>query len=234
MEFNSKLLSKQAMSGYSRLMQIMSGQVPSIHTFGIMSVDNPQNQPLSEPDNQLRRDEFKVVLKKAHYGYVQHNGVYDRWEKAFFIMNVSQAQLAKWCDPKNFDQESYIFGEVDHDKNEVDITLFEGSTPISVRRVVLYMENGVQNYYSEFKGRKFQIPFFDDNYAPTDKGASNLPLGVPFQVSEVDTPENAEHLATILKGNESLRKDATGKTAGMCNYFKRGHLLQCVRNLTVK
>lgn len=231
--FNSHLLRRQA-AGYPRLMQIMKGLVPKITTFGIMSVDNPQNTPLSEPENKKRRESFKRVLGHAQYGYVQHSGNYNGFEKSFFVMNVRLSDMTNWCDADHYDQESYIFGEVNSAKREVTFTLYYGTTPGAQRKVVLGLGEDVDNYYSEYKGRKFIIPFFDDDYAPTDEGMSNLPLGVPFAKEDVeDSEENEPHLAMIYAGNEALAADALGKTAGMCNYHKRGLLLQAVRKLNI-
>ena len=230
--FNASYLQpKKAMSGYSRLMQIMKGQVPSITTFGIMSVDNPQNMALSEPENKKRREQFKEVLKRAHYGYVQHNGMYDRFEKAFFIMNVRLDNLEQWCSDNQFDQESFIFGEVVPNQ-KVTFTLYYGNTPGPQREVVLHMEDGVENYYSEYKGRKFVIPFFDDDYIP-EQSETNVPVGVPFEGPEVENEENATHLATIFANQDALKNDALGKTAGMSNWHKRGQILEAVRKLKV-
>jgi len=220
-------------SGYPRLMQIMKGLIPTVHTFGIMSVDNPQNQALSEEENQKRRNQFKADLKRGYYGYVQHNGMYDRPEKAFFIMNVRLSELTQWCGETQFDQESYIYGQVNHDEHEVVMTLYYGATPGPQRKVVLRVENGVENYYSEYKGRKFVIPFFDETEAPESE-ESNLPTGVPFDKNDVDTPKNASQLNLILANAEGLRKDALGLTVGMGNWNKRGMLLQAVRQLEPK
>lgn len=216
--------------GYPRLMQIMKGQVPSIHTFGIMSADNPMNQQVSAADNKANEEKFKNVLKSAECGYVMHNGMYDRMEHAFFIMNVQYDQLVKWCDSDHFNQESFIYGEVDHNSQRVTIKLVEHGVVISTREVALVLKDGAENYFSEYKGRKFQIPFFDDAYMPTEKD-TNVPVGVPFQGSEVETPENLPHLSTIYTRNEGLRLAAYGLKVGMGAWADRGLTLAALRKL---
>lgn len=252
LKFKSNFLNSiHIATGYPRIMQIMNGLVPSVHTFGIMSVDNPQNTPLPATENNKRREKFRTELREkrkeereeafreelnhSHYGYIQHNGRYGGFEKAFFIMNARLEDMVSWCDTSYFDQESFIYGEVNHLKKEVLFTLFSGAIPGPQRKIVLFLDAGTQNYYSEYKGRKFVIPFFDDNYElseASESSATNVPKGVPFTKEEVEAnPANALHLATIYAGEEALRLDALGKTVGMCNYYKRGQLLSAVKKL---
>ena len=196
---------KTAMSGFPRLMQIMTGQVPSIHTFGILSVDNPQAQTLTPEQNNKRRLEFKDQLRRESYGYVQHGGKYGVFEKAFFVMNCRKDVVLGWGN--QYDQESVIFGAVNHESTKVTFEFIEHDVTVAVREVVLSLADDAQAY-SICKGRKFQIPFFEEEYAPEKK--------VTHQQEEfVHDEQNLTHLATLYALADKIKADALGKTNGM-------------------
>ena len=221
LQLNAKLLKKA--SGYSRLMQIMTGNVPSIHTFGIISVDNPQNQQITPEQNNERRIKFKEYLRAtALYGYVQHSGKYGNFENAFFIINCRRNEVISWGN--HYDQESVIFGTVDHTNKKVVFELIYGDTVKAVREVVLQVEEGQEDFYSTCKGRKFQIPFFDDKYAPEKK----------FTRTEdelIHHESNLSHLATIFAHAEHIKGDALGQTCGMAIFGHRHAVRQALEAL---
>ena len=229
-EFNSKFLNKQAMSGFPRLMQIMKGRVPSIHTFGIMSVDNPMGQAAPAQFNNQQREDFKKVLQRSGYGYVQHNGKYGDFEKAFFIMNIRKIDLLAWM--AKYNQHSVIYGQVDPAKNAVTFEMIgHDGAVISTREDVIGLTGDKEEYFSEYKGRKFLIPFFDDAFQPK-KEDSNIPAAMPFSETQVEENEaNIPHLATIYANAEHIREDALGVKVGMSNYYKRCQILQAIRSL---
>lgn len=210
-------------SGYPRLMQIMTGQVPTIHTFGILSVDNPMSTQLSPQENNKRRKTFKDKLKQELFGYVQHYGMYDNYEKAFFVPNVRKETVVRWGD--TFQQESVIFGTVDHKNQKVTFEFLKDGVTTDVREVVLRVEGGVDNYYSVYKGRKFRIPFFDDNYAPEVK--------LSYQREELASTENELHLAALEDEADWVRRDAAGEICGMGIMAHRYRVMQALRALKV-
>ena len=209
MKLNARLLQdKTAMSGFSRLMQIMTGQVPTIHTFGILSVDNPQGV-VATPE-QKKQLEFKNQLRRSFYGYVQHGGKYGEFEKAFFIMNCRKSVVLDWG--SQYDQESVIFGTVDHESQEVTFEFIKHGVTIAVRKVVLSLTDDADSY-SICKGRKFQIPFFED--IPTDEKLTR-------QEDEFTHDEaNLPHLATLFALKDKIKGDAMGRTSGMALLLHR-------------
>ena len=224
--FKSSLLEKQA-AGYPRLMSILKGKVPSVHTFGIISVDNPQGIAASPEENNKKQAEFKEILNRSGYGYIQHKGKYGEFEKAFFIMNIRITDLLKW--KSKYDQDSVIFGEINKEDNNVTFKLIGDDGIRSVREDVLTSASDTDEYYSEYKGRRFLIPFFDDAYEPKDTEA-NIPVSVLDKDLE-ENPENLPHLATIVANFNQIRDDACGLKVGMGNYYTRCAVLQALKNL---
>jgi hypothetical protein len=218
------------MSGYPRLMQILKGKVPSVHTFGIMSVDNPMGKTAPAEFNNKQQAQFKKDLQRSGLGYVQHKGKYGEFERAFFIMNVRKSAMMTWM--KAYNQDSIIFGQVNKDSNSVLFEMIGNNGEIrSTRTIALVLNDGNPEFYSEIKGRKFIIPFFDDEYIPSQED-SNIPVEIPFDGPEIEkNPENLPHLATIYTNSEQTRKDALGLSTGMGAMYTRASVLAAMRKL---
>jgi Protein of unknown function (DUF3293) len=199
-------------AGYSRLMRIVKGLVPKVSTFGIISAENPMNKTLSAEENNKLMSRMKTVLKSSHGGFIQHKGHYGAFENPFFIMNIPKAELLHLG--KMFDQETVIFGEVDQSEPSVTFELIEGFTVISTRKTVITNVNEDEQMYSEYKGRKFRIPFFDDEVGSAVI-ASNVPKGEPsLMPDEVDDPSNEPHLARIAEVADKLERYTKGTLGG--------------------
>jgi hypothetical protein len=228
-DLKARLLKKQA-AGYSRLMQIMNAKVPTVYTFGIMSVDNPQGRPVSPEENNKARQQFREALKHSLLGYVEHKGVFEGVaEASFFIMNVSKKAMFNW--QKSFDQNSVIFGTVDQENGRVIFEYIEHGVTISTREVV--MTPGEHELgHSLYKGRKFLIPFFDDSDSKIS--SSNLPAGIPLtKEAALRSKENHQLVATIEAENEHIRLIALGERVGMGNMAHRGRMIEALRKLKV-
>lgn len=221
------LFEKQA-HGFPRLMEIMTAQVPVIHTFAIMSVDNPQGKPLTHKENQKARDAFRAPLKEDHYGWIQTWGQYGGLERPFFIMNPRRADVIYWGE--KFNQESVIYGTVFHQQLKVIFEYIEGSTVKATCDVVTNPKNK-HDYKTTYKGRDFYIPFFDE--CPiTD---SNVPKECPAQMDElVHNEENLPHLATLHTCEEATRLDALSQKVGMSILMNRHKVLTALNSLKWK
>ena len=217
-------------SGFPRLMQIMKGVVPTVHTFGIMSPDNPQSVPATKEFNEAARIRFKKMLDHFGYGYVQHTGMYGAKELSFFIPNINKRDLATL--QKAFDQETVIFGQV-HRGGHGATTTFEmiGAGGVESTRTVVIDETNKdpQDYYSEVKGRKFRIPFFDDAY-PDAEGSTESNIPNPFEAKDI--PENDQtlpHLAHVYAKAQDIHEDARGLKTGMGSYYSRKSVLSALK-----
>jgi len=229
MDFNSKLFKKEA-GGFSRIMQMMNAQIPSVHTLGIMSVDNPQGEPATAEANNKAREDFKKQLKRSLYGYVQQSGQFGgSKEKSTMIMNITKKDLEAYG--KQYDQQSVIFATIDPVKKEIKFEYIENGTTLATQTCVVGLKNNTPDMFSEYKGRKFLIPFFD---GPDSEEEGNLPKGAPFTEEQVNKHEaNLPHIAVINKYANDVRLIAMGRKVGMSVIGARGMTLRALRHLKV-
>jgi hypothetical protein len=92
----------------------------------------------------------------------------------------------------------------------------EGSSTIQTRDVSMGGTDvqGREDYYSEKKGRKFIIPFFDPEYEEAEQshGGRGIEKAVPPTDDEVPNTKRAKQLAESLKRRAKLCTD-TSRTA---------------------
>ena len=99
-------------SGYSRLMQIMQGDVPTVGTLGIVTAENPQSTPITDPAaNRARNRALAAQIRSDGYGYRQIIGNFTGVENPFFIMNIPRDVLLSYAADPQVDQSAVIFGE---------------------------------------------------------------------------------------------------------------------------
>ena len=143
------------------------GDVPSIKSVGIITAFNPQSLPASKKENETKNNELKKELMRANYGPISAKGQHGLKEDTFLIPNISKEFLIDLGE--KYDQESIIWGEKKIDKNEnpyfeFQFILVASGATTSTRSVHLGGKE-VQDrpdLYTMIKGRKFVIPFFDD------------------------------------------------------------------------
>lgn len=177
-EYYSKDLLNE--NSYSRLMSAMSGLIPKIREFGILTWENPGDVKYSSEENNKRNTELRDELKKANYGFIQIVGKYDKIENPFFVMNISRKDLISFGLMKNPVQESVIHAVVQKPLDVLYEMIYLDGRESLFRRVwrkidngkpiwshedktLKRIENSKDNYFSKYKGRKFIIPFFDDD-----------------------------------------------------------------------
>jgi len=170
-------ISKKVMAGgFSRLVQIMSGLVPSVKTFGIMTWENPMGEKESAEFNNKKQKELNDLLRRGGHSFVQIKGKFGSYENPYFMHNIDKESMKEYG--KRGNQEAVIFGEVlgslyPNEKSEeipevkptvrfVYMDLKRGEELI--RNVWLPISKEETDMYSQYKGRKFVIPFFDDTY----------------------------------------------------------------------
>lgn len=227
-----------------RLMMIMKGMVPQIHTFGIMSPDNPQGKTVSPEQNNVARAKLRKALDHMGFGYVTHKGHYGTVEQAFFIMNIPPKDMLILRE--NYDQENVITGEIEHREAGESVTTFKMVDRYGVQgeriSVVDMNDEASGNYYSEVKGQEFLIPFFDESYnteritnedneAFEDEGMESSVVN-PFTTDEV--PRNDKtipHLATLSINATRIKEDARGERVGMGNYYRRKQIHAALKAL---
>lgn len=175
-------------SGFSRIMSIMAGLVPSVRTFAIITAENPMNKELTKEENLIRNEKLRKELVDAALGFVQIKGKYDKFENPFFIMNISRKEAITFG--VRHEQESVLFGIV-NSKSDITFQLIYCFKDEVLERHVWKSENkpvsvdfggaktseekkkrkdeeknaaSTTNFFSEYKGRRFVVPFFDTEY----------------------------------------------------------------------
>ena len=204
--FRTKSLNE---SSFSRIRQIMLGQVPSIDSVGILTAENPGGKPASPQENkQLMRD-LKKSLSDMKIGYTDIGGSFGGPEKSVFIMNISRDDTTRLG--LKFDQEAVIWGGKQRDQEDQPFFRFEyieGNNTIQTRDVSLGGQEIEKrdDFYSEKGKRKFVIPFFDDEYESARQ--SDGGRRISFEEQELAENEEAVKIAqSINERNNYLFED---------------------------
>jgi len=167
-------------SSYSRLMNMIVGLIPKVREFGIITWENPHSKKLSTEENNSRNEELKEILQGLNYGYVQIIGKYGNIENPFFVPNIIREDIFKLG--LEGEQDSVIHGKI---IKEFDVSyemIYMDGRESLFRRILRTIKGGKvvwnqskderfmsklgdkvsDNYYSEYKGKRFIIPFYDD------------------------------------------------------------------------
>ena len=209
MNFAEKILLESILNegGYSRLMQQIYGLVPSVKMIAIITWENPQGENKTAQENNLLNQQLQKFLDSAGFGYRKIKGKYGNFEYPFFIYNIVKEDALSIG--KTGSQESIVFGDVGN-KEKLLFDLIECSTrEVLGSRTICHTlsktdeDSGKENFaYSEYKGRKFIIPFFDE--AGEKINESRIYLATNFNVAEVAEIENIAMKSNYL--NEAKNK----------------------------
>ncbi len=157
-----------------------------MNTVGFLTGENPMAQKLSSRENRELNKELMAWLRDRGYGPIRIRGKFGNKERSMMIPNISREDMVEVG--KYFDQESIIWGKrtEDEEDNKFIFEYIEGDKTIQKRDVILFDEEvqSREDYYSQERqsaGRKFYIPFFDDEYEMDES-----------QVSEYDLPPLSE------------------------------------------
>ena len=153
-------------SGFNRIINILQGKVATVTTVGFLTGENPMAQKMSSAENRDLNKELMAWMRERGYGPIRIRGKFGNKERSMIIPNITRADMVEVG--KYFNQESVIWGK----RTEEDRFIFEyieGDKTIQKRDVVLF-DDSVQareDFYSQERqsaGRKFYIPFFDEEY----------------------------------------------------------------------
>ena len=198
-------------SGFSRVRQIMLGQVPSIDSLAILTAENPHGDRATSKENDLFMRDLKSILRDNELGYTNITGKFGSRERSVMVMNISRDDTTTLGGI--FQQAAVIWGQKLRDASGNPFFRFEyieGTQTINWRDLSL---SGAEvqdkkDHYSEKSGRKFVIPFFDDAYERAELSGGR----VSFDMSEVpDEPKARELVESIILRNEVL-KNPVGKS----------------------
>jgi len=177
------MLSSEQRNIFSGLEKVLRGKTGVNLSIGIITAENSMGKRLPDSVNNKRNESLLKKLRsnpKAKVYPLQGNfeGVL---ENSYLITGISLAELEDIA--KEFGQLSFIYGKGIEDNMifhymEVDDKGEYNSTQI--RRTFVFRDDAEENY-SSYKGVKFVIPFFDDDYVnrrwnqltDEDKGGDN-------------------------------------------------------------
>jgi len=171
-----KFLIKEA--GFNRIINILKGGVASVNSVGFLTGENPMSQKMSSRENRELNVELMSWLRERGYGPIRIRGKFGNKERSMMIPNISRQDMVEVGE--YFNQESIIWGK----RAEEDKFIFEyieGDETIQKRDVVLFDEDvqSREDFYSQERqsaGRKFYIPFFDDEYEMEEGQTSEYDL----------------------------------------------------------
>jgi len=162
--FNQYLGLEELNERYSNLANILRGGRKSVFAIGILSAENPHGRALSDSENRQRTAELRKVLKEGRLGYRPVKGRYGNLENSFIVNNISRDDVMALG--KRFKQDSVVWGqrveEGDYygmDFELIGTDLHNWNEVMGTSRVMIGRENAA-DFYTEYKGRRFIIPFF--------------------------------------------------------------------------
>ena len=231
----------------TRTFRILRGMVPRVRTLGFITAENPHGIAAPPEENKSENQKLQSILNNGHWGYQKIKGHYGQSENSFLVRNMSKDDLLNYG--QRFGQESVIFGEI-YDENERHGMKFQmiSTEPQTLGQVmgernIFIGREGAEDFYSEIKGRKFQIPFYpvtdiikkddeerevtrDYDRARWGKGDSGKILGskkisdVKFNPDKISVDDKEEI--------ENLQENAL-KTIGFTSYSYRGRIQNIMR-----
>ena len=189
-------------SGFPRIKNMLQGAVPSVDSVAFATAANPQGEPLSPKENKERNEQFERALRDANYGFIRIRGKFGSPEKSYMIPNISRDHIVALG--AEFDQEAIIWGSRQGDKMVFEY--IEGHITVQKRDVVLFGPDiqSKEDYYSQERqsaGRKFVIPFFDEEYEIAESINAPVPL-----LELKQSPENRKLISEVRTRENKLRE----------------------------
>lgn len=237
-------------SKFLRVANTMRGLVPSIKTIAIMTAENPCAITHSDEYNKDANARLSVDLKNSQYGNGQYGfrKISEQYqgenEKSFLINNISLEDALRLG--VKYKQESIVFGErIDEEDGYIGMKFNMYYTGISCDKkddrpigysmgemnVFVSLEDPDDNY-SEYKGRKFVIPFYGITKMITDMEKKKKEITKHYDDVKWDGGKNPPSSISIedVDEIENLQESAM-KFIGSSAYTRRGMLRKKLRSL---
>jgi hypothetical protein len=165
----------------------LRGLNPKVQTIAILTGENPCAVKLTPQENTELNRKLTDHLGKEYYdfingkriGYRPVKGMYGSPENSYIVNNITKDDAMRIG--SDFEQESIVYGERYEEGDEYGmkfqlIVSYPCSTtedPVGTvwgeTKVFINVRKNADDFYTEVKGRKFSIPFFDvDKYLDTD------------------------------------------------------------------
>jgi hypothetical protein len=152
-------------SGFPRVANIMRGNVPSVKTLTFITGENPKGIQATPEYNKDANARLQSILGTGQWGYEKIRGKYGNVENTFLVRNMKKDDALMYG--KSFNQDSVIFGNYFQEGGHYGMLFQMISTQpetfgdVMGERKVFINRGDESDFYSEVKGRRFQIPFFD-------------------------------------------------------------------------
>ena len=239
---------------YSRLRQHMAG-LTNVKTITIVTSENPNplfftKEQLAKGDrenpklNRERIEKLEKILKNGEYSYSKLDKKGSMYklesEDSFVIYNINRLMAINFA--KAYGQESVIWGknlDIPDSKNKFTFEYIEDKSKqryqfdknrdyetVSLTDRVITLEKDTEDNYSKLKGRKFIIPFFDDEYAISESYTQSIldikPIK-PYSYLNFNSVQKVEE--EIINRKEKIESE---HISGSPYYYSRKALQQAL------
>jgi len=106
-----------------------TGKSNKVKTFGIITAENPMGKELPEQENAKRNGMLRSYLQSRQYVWFPVNGKYGNLEHPFMVYNCSLGDMK--AIGRTFDQESFIFAEVNTTDDGAEVVFSYYQKPYS-------------------------------------------------------------------------------------------------------
>ena len=199
---------------FENIESILRGKTGRNLEIGFISAENGMGKQLSDSENNKRNETLRKKLENIRgVGVFPIQGNFGGLdENSFLTTGVTLQELKELA--KEFNQQAFIYGNGRNDDmifHYMEIPEHDGDDyeSVQIRRTFVYKPNSRKNF-SMYKGVKFIIPFFDNDYSDirwdelSDEERGELPN------LEDNDEEKDESLSAILRIRsliESLKID---------------------------
>lgn len=147
-----------------RVERIVSGLAHDVNTIAILTPENPQAQKFDKKHNQLFVSQFIDFMRSNGVTPIEIGGKFGgNEERSFIIKNVSKKQAIEIG--KMYNQQSVIWGKKvdDSPTPHFHYEYIEGGKTVSTSFKLNFGQEAQtrSDNYSNFRKKKFVIPFFD-------------------------------------------------------------------------
>lgn len=150
---------------FSSVARVLRGQHSKIKSYVMITAENPYGEEHGKIENQHYNKKLEQDLKNRKLGFIKIRGKFGgNTEHSYIVMNAN-ANTSRELG-KKFGQHSIIYGEKQDvgDKREPQMVhqYIVGDKVTQTRKTFAQLARDIDDFYSTVKGRKFNIPFFDD------------------------------------------------------------------------
>lgn len=223
----------------TRFKKLVTGRLPNVKTFAILTSENPMGEKVSRKENKKRYEELKEHLKNGRYKYIKVKGQYGSPEHTVAVFNIPLSDAKQIGNI--FRQESIIFARVKtllKDNNNVVFEYWEKpdkdeNKPYEKTDEVdkISTADNVEDFYTRMKSWKFVIPFpkFAEPEKNNKKVDENIEIEIYNPYCDYNLTEDIIYEINKLT-NDILQENVTGTH----RYKVRGKINALINSINIK